>query len=88
MNPYDLPLLLSGEVRDYAAGLIGNTIRALLCEPLEGRSGVQDVDVLVRAVSRLDPPAVRCCADCPRHALACQLAGRAVRLWLADRCAA
>lgn len=88
MKPYDLPLLLSAELRDYAAGLIGNTIRALLCEPPEGRSGVQDVDLLVRAVSRLDPPAVRCCADCPRHALACQLAGRAVQLWLAGQSAA
>lgn len=39
-----------------AAGLIGNSLLALLREPEEERSGPQDMDALVCAVSRFDPP--------------------------------
>ncbi|NYE63623.1 hypothetical protein FHW58_004854 [Duganella sp. 1224] len=86
MKPYDLPLLLSGEVRDYAAGLIGNSLRALMSEPEEGRSGWADLPFLVRQVSRLDPPSPSFCnGDCPRHLLACELAVNALQEWMAQR---
>ncbi|WP_343730104.1 hypothetical protein [Duganella sp.] len=39
-----------------AAGLIGNSVLALLREPEEERSGPQDMEALLCAVSRFDPP--------------------------------
>lgn len=39
-----------------AAGLIGNSVLALLHEPEEERCGIEDMEALVCAVSRLDPP--------------------------------
>lgn len=39
-----------------AAGLIGNAILALLREPEEERSGIEEMEALVCAVSRFDPP--------------------------------
>lgn len=86
MKPYDLPLLLSGEVREYAAGLIGNSLRALMSEPEEARSGCDDLPFLVRQVSRLDPPLQSFCnGGCPRHLLACELAVNALQAWMADQ---
>jgi hypothetical protein len=86
MKPYDLPLLLSGEVREYAAGLIGNSLRALMSEPEEARSGWSDLPFLVRQVSRLDPPPLPFCnGDCARHLLACELAVSALQQWMAEQ---
>lgn len=84
MQLYDLPFQLSDEVREYAAGLVGNSMRALMSEPEEGRSGLADLPTLVRSVSRLDSPSpLFCTGDCPRHLLACELAVDALQAWMA-----
>lgn len=86
-----LPALVCEE----AAGLIRNTLLALSREPAEARSDMDDVEALVRAVSRLDPPLKNgrrlnsCDCDggadsgsssaCRFHALASALAIGAVR---------
>jgi hypothetical protein len=47
---------LSALVCEEAAGLIANTLLALSREPEEARSGKDDIETLMCAVSRCDPP--------------------------------
>jgi hypothetical protein len=81
---------LSALVCEEAAGLIANTLLALSREPEEARSGEDDIETLMRAVSRCDPPLrngrrlITCDCDCEdgacsHRALACALAVGAVR---------
>lgn len=84
MKLNDLPLPhLSALVHETATGLIRNTLLAMSREPEEARSGIDDMETLVRTVSRLDPPRLKLsCAgapECRHHALACALAAAALR---------
>ncbi|NVD70188.1 cytochrome P450 [Duganella sp. BJB1802] len=47
---------LLSQTYEATAGLIGNSVLALARQPEEERSGAEDAAVLVRAVSRFDPP--------------------------------
>lgn len=67
-------------VCEAASGLIRNALLALLREPEEARSGIDDMEVLVSTVSLLVPElrdAATC--KCRHHALACALATGALR---------
>jgi hypothetical protein len=87
MKLNDLPLPhRCALVHETATGLIRNTLLAMLREPEEARSGIEDVETLVRSVSRLDPPRLKLSCtgahDCRHHALACVLATDALRRML------
>lgn len=66
-----------------ASGLIRNALLAMLREPEEARSGIDDIEMLVSTVSLLIPlaPLVRrdAMCECRHHALACALATGALR---------
>ncbi|MYN15376.1 cytochrome P450 [Rugamonas sp. FT107W] len=47
---------LLSQTYEATAGLIGNSVLALARQPEEERSGAEDAAMLVRAVSRFDPP--------------------------------
>ncbi|MHA4869699.1 hypothetical protein ACXZ1M_18590 [Duganella sp. PWIR1] len=79
---------LSALVCEEAVGLIANTLLALSREPEEARSGKDDIETLMCAVIRCDPPLrngrslITCDCEasaCSHHALACALAVGAVR---------
>lgn len=87
MKLNDLPLPhLCALVHETAMGLIRNTLLAMSREPEEARSGIDDMETLVRTVSRLDPPRLKLSCTgahaCRHHALACALATDALRRML------
>lgn len=87
MKLNDLPLLhRCALVHETATGLIRNTLLAMSREPQEARSGIDDMETLVRTVSRLDPPRLKISCtgahECRHHALACALATDALRRML------
>jgi hypothetical protein len=66
--------------------LIRNTLLAMSREPEEARSGIDDMEALVRTVSRLEPPQLKISCtgarECRHQALACALATDALRRML------
>ncbi|MRW83506.1 hypothetical protein GJ698_05300 [Pseudoduganella sp. FT26W] len=81
MKPHDLPLANVS----LASTLIGNTVLALMSEPEDARSGPEDMEVLVRTVSRC----LGFGADAgPHHAQACAMAAGVMRELLSERSSA
>jgi hypothetical protein len=80
MKLNDLPLPhRCALVHETATGLIRNTLLAMSREPEEARSGIDDMETLVRTVSRQSCTGAH---ECRHHALACVLATDALRRML------